>query len=99
MKNTVLCRKNDKSLEEICTFSPKTNRSYKGWNDQEKKELYRNRSNKMILENARHNEGIDEKKTTYNFISQQRIDFLYNLHRAKDYNLKRLESNIYEVYL
>ena len=97
LKKSFLCRENDKSLEEICTFSPRTNRDYIGSYESYRKELNKNNSNKNILDKFKINEEIDQKKSSFNKATQQRINFLHNLHKGKEFNLKRLEHSFYQV--
>jgi len=97
IKKTLLSLENDKCLDEKCTFSPRTNRTYKGVLEPEKKELFRNKSNKIIHEKVNLFEDIIYKKGTYDDQTKQRLDFLHNLHREKEQNIKRLENTINKV--
>jgi hypothetical protein len=97
IKKTLMRRDNDHNLEKNCTFSPKTNRSFRGFSDPEFKRLCQNKSNKIISQKLKVYEDVPEKKSVYDNATQERINFLYNLHKERNFSLKRLEQSVYEV--
>ena len=48
----------------------------------------------MIFDKYKLDTNSSEKKIKYDVLTKQRIDFLYNIHKEKEQNIKKLESNI-----